>query len=561
MTPDPIRVLLIEDDPGDAQIIRALITSGDDSISCEWVDSLARGLDRLDAGGIDVVLLDFGLPDSHGLDTFERLHAHTPGVAVIPLTGTGDETLALRAVHLGAQDYLFKGAVNQQLLTRTIRYAVERNRHEEALRQARDELEVRVAERTAELRNLYDVERRARETAETLRAANLALTQSLDLDEVLTSLLDCLAQLVPYDSGCVMLNIDETQLGVYVARGCEHWGQDAPVQRIVFDAQTHPHLGRILFQCESVLIPDTAEEPGWNRYIGGGAVIRSWLGVPLVARGRVIGLYSMDKHEPRFFTAEHRQRAEMLTAQAAVAIDNAQLYATVHSREEQLRALSHRLVQVQEAERRLIARELHDEIGQMLTGLKLLLGTAVRLPPEKVGAGLAQAQELLNDLMGRVRHLSLDLRPAMLDDLGLLHALFWHFERYTQQTGIAVNFTHTGIEGRRFAPEVETAGYRLIQEALTNGARYAEVKEVNVHVWASGEMLAVQVEDRGRGFDPEEAAASGRSSGLAGMRERAELLGGRLTIDSVPGAGTSLTANLPLGAFNSEEQGEGKGAA
>lgn len=563
MAPDPIQVLLIEDDRNHAHIARALIKSGDDSISCDWVETLADGLNRLDAGGIDVVLLDFGLPDSHGLDTFLRLQAHSPSVAVIPLTGTGDDALALNAVHLGAQDYLFKGAVNQQLLTRAIRYAFERKRQEEALRRARDELELRVAERTAELRDLYDAERRARETAETLRAANLALTRSLNLDEVLTSLLDCLAHLVPYDSACVMLHTGDSQLGVYVAHGYEQWPQSEPMRRIVFDAQAHPHLGRILFQGESVLIPDTSEEPSWDATIGGGAVIRNWLGVPLAARGRVFGLYSMDKGAPGFFTAEHRQLAEMLTAQAAAAIDNARLFADVHSREEQLRALSRRLVEVQESERRLIARELHDEIGQMLTGLKLLLGTALRLPPETMGERLSQAQELLNELMGRVRNLSLDLRPAMLDDLGLLHALFWHFERYTQQTGIEIQFTHTGIEGRRFAHEIETAAYRLIQEALTNVARYAGVGNTSVHVWASDDLLTVQVEDRGCGFDPETAIAAGRSNGLAGMRERAELLGGSLTIDSSPCAGANLTANLPLKAHDedsSSQSGEGRDA-
>jgi signal transduction histidine kinase len=145
-----------------------------------------------------------------------------------------------------------------------------------------------------------------------------------------------------------------------------------------------------------------------------------------------------------------------------------------------------------------------------------------------------------------VRDLSLDLRPAMLDDLGLLHALLWHLERYTGQTGVYVGLAHTGIEGQRLSPEIETAAYRIVQEALTNVARHANVDKVKVNVSADAENLSVQISDLGKGFDPQAALATGESSGLAGMRERAQLLGGTLTIESSAGAGTTVIALLPL---------------
>ena len=122
------------------RIVRALVKSGSELFVCDWVGTLALALERLAAGGIDVVLLDFGLPDSSGLESFSRLYGSAPNVAIIPLTGTGDDALALEAVRLGAQDYLFKGAINQAILTRSIRHAVERKRISEALRQARDSL-------------------------------------------------------------------------------------------------------------------------------------------------------------------------------------------------------------------------------------------------------------------------------------------------------------------------------------------------------------------------------------------------------------------------------------
>lgn len=200
---------------------------------------------------------------------------------------------------------------------------------------------------------------------------------------------------------------------------------------------------------------------------------------------------------------------------------------------------------LEEAERRHIARELHDEVGQSLTALKFhleVLANADSQPSDRV----REARALVDELMSRVSNLSLDLRPAMLDDLGLLPALVWLFERYTQQTSIAVEFERSGPEMQgRFAIEVETAAFRLVQEALTNVARHAGVKQVTVRVWRNEESVGVQVVDRGPGFNPDEALARGESGGLIGMRERAAALGGTLTIDSRPGEGVRLTAELP----------------
>jgi PAS domain S-box-containing protein len=213
---------------------------------------------------------------------------------------------------------------------------------------------------------------------------------------------------------------------------------------------------------------------------------------------------------------------------------------------DRLKLLSRRLMEVQETERRNIALELHDEIGQVLTGLKLTLEMGKRFPDRDVGATLDQARELVNDLMARVRKLSLDLRPALLDDLGLLPTLLWHIEQYTVHTHVRVNFKHSGLERRRFASEVETAAYRLVQEALTNIARHAQVDEATVRLSTHQGTLLIEVEDLGTGFDVESALAASGSSGLAGMRERAVLLGGRLTLDSRPGSGTRLIAKLSI---------------
>ena len=211
-----------------------------------------------------------------------------------------------------------------------------------------------------------------------------------------------------------------------------------------------------------------------------------------------------------------------------------------------LQTLSRRLLEVQEEERRHLARELHDEIGQMLTALQLILKPRSNLTAPTAKTGFEKARALVDELLDRVRQLSFDLRPAALDHLGLLPGLLALFERYTKQTGVLVDFKHQGVDGR-FDPEIETTAYRIVQEALTNVARHADVRRVSVRLWAAADTLSIHIEDHGRGFDQEAVLATPQSGGIPGMQERVTLLGGRLTIESHPGAGTQITAELPLG--------------
>ncbi|MBI4295861.1 MAG: response regulator [Chloroflexi bacterium] len=209
--------------------------------------------------------------------------------------------------------------------------------------------------------------------------------------------------------------------------------------------------------------------------------------------------------------------------------------------EEEHEALSRRLVQIQEDERRTIARELHDQIGQSLTALKILLN---RMASPAGKAVLEEAQGLVSELMTQVRNMSLDLRPSMLDDLGLLPTLLWHFERYAAATQIQVNFRHSGLD-RLFPGDVTTSAYRVVQEALTNVARHAKVKEVTVRAWADSETLSLNIEDSGAGFDSS-TVNFGLCGGLNGMRERAILVKGQLSVQSAPGAGTRIMAEFPI---------------
>jgi PAS domain S-box-containing protein len=279
-----------------------------------------------------------------------------------------------------------------------------------------------------------------------------------------------------------------------------------------------------------------------------------WL--PLTTENRILGclcLWGKNLEEidiPTF---------SMFAGQVAITLEKARLFEEIRVGRERLQALSRRLLDVQETERRHIARDLHDEVGQVLTGVKLLLEMSKSSPVESVGARLEQALALVDELAASVQELSLDLRPAMLDDLGLLPTLAWHFGRYTRQTKVQVDFKYIGLE-KRVAPEIETAAYRIVQEALTNVARHADVSEVSVRLWLDQDALRVQIEDEGVGFDSEAALAAGITGGLSGMQERATLLGGELRIESTPGAGTFLLAEFPLlGTATGRTQGKQNG--
>jgi signal transduction histidine kinase len=208
---------------------------------------------------------------------------------------------------------------------------------------------------------------------------------------------------------------------------------------------------------------------------------------------------------------------------------------------EQMETLSRQLVSILEAERLEVARELHDELGQLLTALTLVLERSAQAAPPPARQWLRDAGAMVSDLMRRVRELSLRLRPPMLDDLGLISALRWGVDRFQTQTGVQVELRVDEVENQRFWPEVETAAYRIVQEALTNVARHAGVKKTAVRVWVEEDALRILIEDRGGGFDSERPGA-----GTVGMRERAAALGGYLTIRSAPGEGTSISVSLPL---------------
>jgi signal transduction histidine kinase len=254
--------------------------------------------------------------------------------------------------------------------------------------------------------------------------------------------------------------------------------------------------------------------------------------------------------EAKAFDNHDLRLLQVLANQVAVAIDNARLFTTVQASEATMRDLSLRLLKVQEEERRRIAQALHDELGQLLTALKIDVDLARRKLPDSATSSLQRLDEasvLTDEVMTKIRALTIELRPPVLDDLGIVPTLRWYLERVAQRTNLQVQLEVPQMS-TRLQPQIETAIYRTVQEGLTNVIRHAQATQVWVRLKYSADQLTVSIEDNGRGFDSRiwlEGEPAQQTLGLIGIKERAMLLGGRLSILSQPGQGTQIKLELP----------------
>ena len=539
----------------------------------------------------------------------------------------------------------------------------------------------------AQLNGLLAREEAIRRETKILQDANIALTENLSLERILETLLDFLSKLVPYDSANVMLRNQDSQFAVRALRRYERFQNVENTRAIAFDGKANPLLRRLCLTKRSVVVDDTYKEPDWE-WASGAEHVRNWMGVPLVASGEVIGLYSVDKTEPAFFTPEHARLAETLAARAASAIQNAQLFeqtkryvseleeriaerkqAEVALRESEeryrelfenakdavyvhdlegkyvrvnraaeflsgyprdqivghkftefiareqisrvldifcakiakkgettyevdviardgrripvevssraiyengmmvgvqgvarditerklaqdtLRIFSRQLIEAQEDERRRIARELHDQIGQVLTAVKMNLHAMQNSNGSEASSYIRDNISAVDEALRLVRDLSVDLRPPVLDDLGLITALQWYGDRYAS-AGLDIEVVIDLVDpNERFSRDLETACFRIAQEALTNVVRHARATRAVVRLAREGNVLVLSVKDNGVGFDPaslRKRAPRIATLGLVSMQERAHAAGGNVEIDSVISKGTEVRFRLPL---------------
>jgi signal transduction histidine kinase len=252
------------------------------------------------------------------------------------------------------------------------------------------------------------------------------------------------------------------------------------------------------------------------------------------------------------FAALDQDFHQTLGQQIGAALQHSELYAALEERSAELGRASISLLRAEEAERRRIARELHDETGQVLTAIRLELGLLARQVEGNVPAreALDRALDLTGRALETIRATVRGLRPAALDDLGLVPAVEALAEEFSARTGVIVDL-ESHEPPADIPPEVEVALYRIFQEALTNVARHAEARRVQASITVDADGIVLVVQDDGHGFDPARLAKAGESrAGLAGMRERLLGLGGRLDVITAPGRGVRLEARMPLETTN-----------
>jgi signal transduction histidine kinase len=379
---------------------------------------------------------------------------------------------------------------------------------------------------------LYESATRWLRQLESLNEISDALVSEMELPRLLDLVAARLRELVRARLVVIALPESEGELVIRTAAGEGAEGL-AGIRLGGRESKTGHVLERRRSERVDSMIEDLEVDQETARRIGA----RTGLYVPLLLRDRAIGVISAhDKEDadPRF-SDEDVRLAETFAARAAVAVDLSERVA---------RDALRRVVGAQELERRRLARELHDETGQALTSILLgLKGVEDAGSEDDVRAAATQLRELVVTTLRDVRRLAVELRPKALDDFGLVPALERLADTFAEQTGIQVEL-EPQLGDERLPSEIETALYRITQEALTNVVKHAQAHHVSIVLARRDRFVTALVEDDGRGFTSAETRDEGL--GILGMQERIALVGGRLTLESSPGGGTTLAVEVPL---------------
>ncbi len=545
----PLAVMLVEDQPGEARLIREMLAElPPPPVHLEWVDTLAGGLRRLAAPGIDVVLLDLGLPDSQGLETLQAVTTRAPDVPVVVLSGTADAELALAAVHAGAQDYLVKGRVNGDVLLRVLRYAVER--------------------------------RRAEETQHFLAQATALLAASLDEEQTIATA----ARLpVPFlADGCLVdVFLDDRASSLTADCAADPQAQELLGEmrrRYPFDPEgPHPsqrvrRTGRS--ECHSELTDsswETMAQDDEPLALLRQLAITSYVAVPLQARGRTfgsIGLFA--RRGSRRYEPADLAIIEELGRRVALAVDNARLYReareAVQARDDVLAFTSHDLKNPLAAIRlqaELLERWLADGAGDE---------PSTRSRDQQAASGLARIQALtlkmaamIEELVGMARlqaGRAPGLRHQPVDLVALARRTVDGLRPAFQRRILRLESGERELVGQWDATRLE----RVLDNLLSNARKYTpDEREVVVRLareeTGAGGWAVLQVRDRGVGIPPDElpyiferfrrarnveGRTQGSGVGLAEVRQIVEQHGGSILVESQEGEGSTFTVRLPL---------------
>jgi two-component system sensor histidine kinase UhpB len=487
------RILHVEDSPDDAELIARALARARVDAEIDRVDTEGDYVAKLEQRTPDVILCDYDMPRfsaERALAVMRERSIHVPFIVVSNHIGQNAAVIAMQG---GASDYLSKRDLGR--LPKAIEVAVDR-------------AEAR--------RERARAERALRESEAMMRG----ILESLDSR---IAVLDRSGTIVAVNGSWE--RFDATRL----AAGYNAAGVGDNYLALLDDSarQGLPFAAAGVAAARMVI---TREQPF--------ASVDYRLDTPGGSRWFIARITPLEGSDGGIVVAHQDITDNML---AHVALESA------HHR---LQALSKRVLSIQEDERRAIARELHDDAGQSLAALKIGLHRLAQQPAQDPKL-LADCTSTAEAVIEKLRTLAQELRPPQLDQLGLADALRWLVERQQRATGIAMRCDFPGAGDRRYAPALEAACYRIAQEAINNATRHAGPRNVTVTVDAGGELLRLVIQDDGAGFDEAAARAralKGGSLGLISMEERAELAGGRLHLQTVPGVGTTICALFPLEA-------------
>ena len=409
------------------------------------------------------------------------------------------------------------------------------------------ELEERVRQRTEEL------ERRNREQA-ALNSIAATVSRSLDLETIMSASLDRVLDIMQADAGSILLADGH---GDGLSTGVQR-GLPADANQGCLNGPGNDCLcSQAVREGEAILVEDVSSYRGQLRATCPAEGFASMAIVPLRAKDRPLGVLLVASRRPDHIGPADMELLTAIGNTVGVAVENALLHGELREKEEVRTQLLNRVISAQEEERKRIARELHDESAQVLATLLVEIGTAEDILPataKRARAILGRAKTDATRALTEMRQMILDLRPSALDDLGLVAAVQGYAKTRLEQTGVRVRLSVDGSQ-RRLPAAVETALFRIAQEAINNVAKHAEASNVGIRLVFTGTSVSVVVEDDGLGFDLKTVAESkdkSRGLGLLGMRERASLLDGKATIESQPGRGTRVAVEIPVEEHNGQ---------
>ena len=494
MKPRKLRLLQIEDSPDDAELIAAELRHGGFEVHNLRVDGAEAMKAALDGGTWDCVISDFNLPGFSPGAALWLLRERGLDIPFIVVSGCIGEETAVSLMKAGAHDYLMKDHLTRLMPV------VERELREAAVRR----------ERHAALERLETNEKLLRDITSALGEG--IITQGRDGDLIFMNP-EAERLLGWREFELVGRNIHDT-VHYLKPDGSPSPREECPVRVLLSTHSAYRSDDDVFVRKDGTVFPV------------------SYVATPILENGEVVALVTA------FQDITERKQAEQ----------------EIRESRRQLRALSRFQQTVREEERTRIARELHDELGQVLTALRIDLGwlqPRVGSGDQRVADKLVAMSHLVDATVESVRRISGDLRPGMLDDLGLAAAIEWLVEQFRARHGIACDLAMNNDEFT-LTDQLSTAVFRIVQEALTNVARHANASQVSVNIEDTGEAIELEVVDNGRGFEFSPQAGK-KTYGLLGMRERVNMLGGNMEISGGLGRGTTVHAIIPF-AHEGEEQ-------